>query len=90
MPRKKAPQPIAQIWVCPDCMIENVNEGVAISYRVNGNVFPCDVTPNFGTTELDSGDDYEYGMMEFSHITCDSCGDHLAGARYRFAVWEWF
>jgi hypothetical protein len=89
MSKTKAPEPIANLWVCLDCMLDNVNEGIALGYRVNGGTFACDATPDFGWTELESGDEYNYGEMEFSWMTCNACNSQLAGSRYRFAVWAW-
>lgn len=34
-----------------------------------------------------SSDD-ETGITEFSMSSCDGCGSHLGGSRYRLAVWE--
>lgn len=31
---------------------------------------------------------YDTGIDEFSMSSCDGCGSHLGGARYRFALWE--
>jgi len=73
---------IAQISVCADCMIANVNDGDALVYKVNGVEFPCDTTPNFDT---ESGEGFE----EFSDKACDNCGTDLIGERYKFAVWAW-
>ena len=75
--------PIANIFVCVDCMIGDVSEGIALpGYRVNGNLFGADCTPNFDA-------ETEEGMDDVSSLPCESCGDHLAGARYRYAVWSW-
>ena len=73
---------IANLWLCEDCTIGNVNEGETIAYRVNGNTFPCETSPDFDT-------ETEYGFREFHDSRCDNCGTDLAGHRFRFAVWAW-
>ena len=75
--------PIANIFVCIDCMIGHENEGDTIGYRVNGYLFPIgDLTANW---DSETGE----GMRDFSSNSCEGCSSPLAGARYRYAVWTW-
>jgi len=88
-----ATAPIAQLWVCADCMIGNVNEGEHLYYKVNGATFDADTTPNFDV-DVDELPREEWpedgnGIHDFSWSACEGCGSTLGGARYRFAVWAW-
>lgn len=45
-----------------------------------------DGDPVEATCDQCGGHDWEDGMDYFGMGTCDGCGTHLAGARYRFTV----
>ena len=74
-------EPIANIYVCSDCM--EAEEGIT-EYVVNNNRFEGEFTANWDSNE---GDDS--GVRDFSWSPCDSCGSTLGGSRYRYAVWSW-
>ena len=48
-----------------------------------GHKQPTDICPQ---CHKDGLVDRDTGEHEFSRMTCDACGTHLAGARFRFAV----
>lgn len=77
---------------CPICDEGTVGE----PFDVPGRDFPgyvwCWVCDGTGTLQEPcdqcGSDDDDNGIQEFSWSSCDGCGSHLGGHRYRLAVWE--
>jgi hypothetical protein len=64
------------VEICVDCYT-NHHEGNAMADT------SVDWTDNTNAND----DDGETGITDFSSVPCACCGSHLAGSRYRMAIW---
>lgn len=77
------------IWACHDCY-SVYHEG--LSAYDPPEYWDIDTFTDFfdrnlfeNVTDNSDGDE---GVITFSKSSCDICRSHLAGSRYRFALWE--
>lgn len=77
------------IWACPDCyLVFHYGFGEAETsedYDVNAMGRFYD---EYGFHSVTDNADDEEGIREFSKAPCDICKSHLAGSRYRLALWD--
>ncbi len=82
---------VTDIWLCEDCMVAAVNDDYTgldyhysplIAHEIMGEIKAGlnELGPNL-VPDFDEND----GELEFSNKTCECCGTHLAGKRFRFA-----
>ena len=67
------------VEVCVDCYFDH-HEGRAMKDA------SVDWTDNTNASEEDP--DADTGIIDFSSTPCDCCGSHLAGQRFRMAIWS--
>lgn len=89
------------LWVCRDCYTEHHygsreadrSDGLTLFTRFpNGGQLSDNTCSDHNGSEDGKCDHcgqtgYENGVTEFSKVSCDGCGSHLAGSRDRLAYW---
>lgn len=68
-----------EVYVCVDCYMDH-HEGRAMADT------SVDWTDNNMDPEDETGDTTM--TIDFSSTPCGCCGSHLAGERFRMAIWE--
>ncbi len=90
---------IGPVVICQCCMLVHANgEGCAEHdgpdplnkiqrpYSITAGLLADEHDESCTAADREAGCDCE--RIEFSRATCDGCGEHLAGTRYRVTLWE--
>lgn len=75
------------LWLCTDCLMVACNgdtSGIEGEDRVKEVEAGLEALGPGLVPDFDS--ETEEGMEEFSHRSCDGCGEWRAGSRHRFAI----